>query len=71
MVPDQKAEITTDQQQRIKRQAQRFRIYGYNSEGEVVQEINSGSDLVKDINWRVHVRNMKAANYAFSGGLFI
>jgi hypothetical protein len=56
-----------DDQQCIKRQAQRFRIYAYNANNEVIQEINADTALVSDISWRVHVRNMKAANYAFQG----
>lgn len=52
---------------RLKRQAQRYRIYGYDANGKVVAELNADSDDVKSIRWRVHVRNMKAANYAFQG----
>ncbi|MEE4273620.1 MAG: LodA/GoxA family CTQ-dependent oxidase, partial [Thermoanaerobaculales bacterium] len=56
-----------DRQMRLKRQAQRFRIYGYDASGKVVTEINSTLEQVQGIQWRVHVRNMKAANYAFQG----
>ncbi len=56
-----------DDQQRLKRQAQRFRIYGYDSNGNAVSELNINSADVESITWRVHVRNMKAANYAFQG----
>lgn len=42
----------------LKRQAARFRIYGYNAAGEVVGEITANS---ADITWRVHVANSKAA----------
>lgn len=52
---------------RLKRQAQRFRVYAYDAEGKVVAELSSGSSLVRNLRWRVHVRNMKAANYAFQG----
>lgn len=52
---------------RLKRQAQRFRIYAYDADNNVVAELSSGSGLVESIRWRVHVRNMKAANYAFQG----
>lgn len=51
----------------LKRQAQRYRIYGYDDQGQVVAELNSDDISVADISWRVHVRNMKAANYAFQG----
>ncbi|MFW2543880.1 LodA/GoxA family CTQ-dependent oxidase [Primorskyibacter sp. 2E107] len=54
-----------DSQMRLKRQAQRYRIYGYDESGAVVAELTA--DQCKDIQWRVHVRNMKAANYAFQG----
>ncbi len=54
-----------DSSLRLKRQAQRFRIYGYDAAGNVVAELNA--DSVKSVHWRVHVRNMKAANYAFQG----
>ncbi|PRD41720.1 hypothetical protein C5748_19850 [Phyllobacterium phragmitis] len=56
-----------DSAARLKRQAQRYRIYAYDADGKVVAELNSGSDLVQSIRWRVHVRNMKPANYAFQG----
>ncbi len=51
---------------RLKRQAQRFRIYATDDNGNVT-EINSTTSGVKEIKWRVHVRNVKAANYAFQG----
>lgn len=44
----------------LKRQAARFRIYGYNCEGEVVRELTSGD---ADVRWKVHVANRKAAWY--------
>ncbi|SFR18647.1 LodA/GoxA family CTQ-dependent oxidase [Poseidonocella sedimentorum] len=50
----------------LKRQAQRFRIYGQDSDGDTV-EITRRTPGVKDITWRVHVQNMKAANFAFQG----
>ena len=56
-----------DSNLQIKRQAQRFRVYGYDASGNVVQELHAGSAGVSALNWRVHVRNMKAANYAFEG----
>lgn len=52
---------------RLKRQAQRFRVYAYDENGKVIAELTSQSDLVKSLRWRVHARNMKAANYAFQG----
>lgn len=56
-----------DGQARLKRQAQRYRVYAYDADQKVVAELTSESDLVKSMRWRVHVRNMKAANYAFQG----
>ncbi|MBL4674373.1 MAG: LodA/GoxA family CTQ-dependent oxidase [Arenicella sp.] len=53
-----------DGDENLKRQAQRYRLYGYDADDNLVGEINSDDG---DIKWRVHVRNMKAANYAFQG----
>jgi hypothetical protein len=52
----------------IKRQATRFRVYGYNQRGEVVREITADE---ADIVWSVHVANRKAAWYAFQTALDI
>src|SRR6266849_4497461 len=49
---------------RIKRQAARFRIYGFNKNGEVVKEL---TDEDADITWRVHLANKKAAWFAYDG----
>lgn len=46
----------------LKRQAARFRIYGYNAAGEVVGELTANN---ADIEWTVHVANTKAAWYQF------
>lgn len=56
-----------DSGSRLKRQAQRYRVYAYDENDKVVAELTSDSDLVDSVRWRVHVRNMKAANYAFQG----
>jgi hypothetical protein len=56
-----------DSNARLKRQAQRYRIYAYDANEKVVAELTSHSDLVQSVRWRVHVRNMKTANYAFQG----
>ncbi|MGR5283871.1 LodA/GoxA family CTQ-dependent oxidase [Vibrio maritimus] len=55
-----------DAENRLKRQAQRFRIYATDETGKI-NEITSKTPGVKEIIWRVHVRNLKAANYAFQG----
>jgi hypothetical protein len=46
----------------IKRQAAKFRIFGYNSAGEVVKELDADN---ANITWTVHVANKKAAWYNF------
>lgn len=52
----------------IKRQAARFRIYGLNSNGQVVRELTSAD---AEITWEVHLANSKAAWYAFDTALDI
>ncbi len=56
-----------DSAARLKRQAQRYRVYAYDANDKVIAELTSDSGLVQSLRWRVHVRNMKAANYAFQG----
>ncbi|WP_420963634.1 LodA/GoxA family CTQ-dependent oxidase [Brucella sp. IR073] len=68
--PGPKGGTYRDSNARLKRQAQRFRVYGYDADGNVVAELTSATGLVhhvRSLRWRVHVRNMKAANYAFQG----
>ena len=50
----------------IKRQAARFRVYGYNAAGEVVREL--GADQA-DVRWTVHIANCKAQWYQFQMAL--
>ena len=50
----------------LKRQAARFRVYGYDSAGRVVGEITSAE---ADIVWKVKVANKKAAWYQFDMAL--
>jgi len=57
---------TRDAAGAIKRQAARFRIYGYDARGEVVREI--GPDDA-DIAWTVHLANKKAQWYQFQAAL--
>jgi hypothetical protein len=52
----------------LKRQAARFRIYGYNAGGEVVRELTPDS---ADIRWTVHLANKKAQWYQFQAALDI
>ncbi|MGK4585812.1 LodA/GoxA family CTQ-dependent oxidase [Kitasatospora sp. HPMI-4] len=50
---------------KIKRQAARFRVYGYDRNGTVVREILDGQDGAS-VEWTVHLANQKAAWYKFS-----
>ena len=52
----------------MKRQAARFRIYGYNAAGEVVGELTNKD---AEIRWDVHVANKKAQWYEFYGAMDI
>ena len=50
---------------RVKKQVQRFRVYGFDAEGRVVRELGAA----EDVRWTVHVANTKAAWYGFSNAL--
>jgi hypothetical protein len=52
----------------LKRQAARFRLYGFNARGEVVRELTPDS---ADIKWTVHLANRKAQWYQFQAALDI
>lgn len=52
----------------LKREAARFRIYGYNAQGQVVRELTSDDS---DIEWHVHLANQKASWYQFQLALDI
>ncbi|KAM5533429.1 hypothetical protein V8D89_012867 [Ganoderma adspersum] len=56
-----------DPQRRIKRQAARFRVYAYDSQGKVLGEVNNAQNY--RLTWTVHVANKKAAYYLFRGRL--
>jgi hypothetical protein len=47
---------------KVKREAARFRIYGYDKQGRVVREITAEE---AGIEWRVHLANRKTAWYQF------
>src|SRR5258706_5545303 len=51
-----------DAEGRLKRQAARFRIYGFDSNGHVVAELTASN---AEIRWTVHLANKKAAWYDF------
>jgi len=53
-----------DEQGRIKRQAARFRIYGYDENGLLVKEVTSADAQIK---WTVHLANKKASWKEFQG----
>jgi hypothetical protein len=53
-----------DSQMRIKRQAARFRIFGYDKKGNLVKEITANDAA---ITWSVHLANKKAAWKKFNG----
>lgn len=55
-----------DAQGRVKKQGARFRIYGYDADGNVVKEITAKD---AQINWRVHIANRKSAWYMFNNAL--
>ncbi|HEX8084940.1 MAG TPA: LodA/GoxA family CTQ-dependent oxidase [Solirubrobacteraceae bacterium] len=52
----------------LKRQAARFRVYGYNAAGEAVAELTPDN---AEVEWSVHVANAKAAWYGFQIALDI
>lgn len=53
-----------DAQGRIKRQAARFRLFGYNKKGKLVKEITAADATIE---WSVHLANGKAAWKQFDG----
>lgn len=53
-----------DAQARIKRQAARFRLFGYSADGKVVRELTARD---AEITWTVHLANQKAASRKFDG----
>ena len=59
---------TRDSSGAIKRQAARFRIYGYNAAGQVVKELSADD---AEIEWTAHLVNRKAQWYQFQAALDI
>jgi len=55
-----------DTEGRIKKEVARFRVYAFNSEGQVIKELTANEAT---INWRVEVANVKAAWYEFNNAL--
>ena len=52
----------------LKRQAARFRVYGYDAQGQVVRELTADN---ADIQWTAHLANKKAQWYQFQAALDI
>lgn len=55
-----------DGTEKIKKQAQRFRVYAFNAAGETIREITSAEAKIE---WRVRVANTKGAWYGFNNPL--
>ncbi len=55
-----------DREGRVKKQAARFRIYGYDAGGNVVKELTAADGR---IDWRVHIANRKSVWYMFNNAL--
>ncbi|GGV24564.1 hypothetical protein GCM10010495_45210 [Kitasatospora herbaricolor] len=53
-----------DPEGRVKRQAARFRLYGYDKDGTVLGEVTAAD---ADITWTAELTNAKAAWYRFNG----
>src|SRR5262249_36463574 len=53
-----------DRSGRVKRQAARFRLFGYDKSGNLVREL-TGDDAT--VVWTVHLANHKAAWHTFDG----
>lgn len=66
-VPDEEFRYK-DKKGRVKRQAARFRIYGFDSAGRAVRELTMDDKNVK-ITWTVHVANKKASWYQFNNAM--
>lgn len=66
--PFEKPEYYRDATGALKRQAARFRIYGFNAQGGVVRELTSDN---ADIEWTAHLANRKAQWYQFQAALDI
>ena len=55
-----------DGTQSIKKQVQRFRIYAFDDQGQVIKEVTAADGKIE---WCVHVANTKAAWYGFNNPL--
>ena len=57
-----------DGTEKIKKQAQRFRVYAFDDQDRVIGEIKDGMAGAK-VTWRAHLANTKAAWYGFNNPL--
>ena len=62
--PQPKDGLFKDNEGRVKRQAVRFHVYGYDSNDKVVKEITSDDG---SLTWQVHLANRKGASNKFMG----
>lgn len=67
VVPNPGNDKYKDSQGRIKRQAARFRVFGYDAQDNLVMEITHDPANGIELSWDVDVVNKKAANHAFQG----
>lgn len=65
----QKAEHYRAESGKLKREAARFRIYGFNARGEAVQELTA--DDCDELEWTVELGNQKSSWYTFQLALDI
>lgn len=61
--------FTRDKGGAIKRQAARFRVYGYDKYGNVVAEVQQSAN--SRVEWSVHLANKKASWYQFNAAMDI
>lgn len=66
--PPMAADQVRDSSGALKRQAARFRVYGYNAAGQVVRELTHGRHGTH-VRWRAHLANRKAEWYAIKNAL--
>lgn len=61
--PGERPGFYKDKSGALKRQAARFRLFGFNTAGEVVSELTADNAVIE---WTVHVANKKGAWYNFT-----
>lgn len=70
VVPDPGDGQYKDASGALKRQAQRFRVFALDASGNMLGEVTGGDTVngsIVEIQWTVHLANMKSANYCFQG----